>query len=140
MNKINELKIWYEKLTLSSLENLDYFYEKNLFFKDPFNEVDNIDGLKNIFKHMFKTLEHPRFVFIDTLEKDDESFLTWDFIFQFKGIEYKIHGSSHIKFTHENMIYYHRDYWDVGEELLLKIPVINYFYKRFRKGLSCSKK
>ena len=53
-----------------------------------------------------------------------------------KGREYKIHGSSHLKFNNENRIIYHRDYWDVGEEILLNVPFIRVMYSYFRKKLA----
>ena len=85
---------------------------------------------------MFEKLERPRFVFIDKICDDDQMFLTWDFIFGVKGKEYKIHGSSHLKLNEKLLIIYHRDYWDVGEELLLKIPMVKNVYGAFRKKLS----
>ena len=108
---------------------LIYFLEISLdddsvFFKDPFNELTGKDKVRKIFEHMFENLESPRFNIMDIIENSNEGFLTWDYFFVIRGIEYKIHGSSHLKHNKESKIIYHRDYWDVGEEILLKIPVI----------------
>ena len=85
---------------------------------------------------MFETLEKPHFVILDTIENSGSAFLTWDFFLRIKGREYKIHGSSHLKFNKENRIVYHRDYWDVGEEILLNVPFIRLMYSFFRKKLA----
>ena len=131
-NKLTELKTWFENLDENSLKRISEFYGNDCFFKDPFNEIKGVSKIENIFTHMFTNLEKPRFEFIDTIDGDDSSFLTWDFIFLIKNKEYKIHGSSHIKWSNDKVIY-HRDYWDVGEELFLKIPVLKSLYSFFAK-------
>ena len=138
MNTIKKLTIWYENLKKESLNELDIFYDENVFFKDPFNEVEGIDNLRNVFVHMFKTLDNPHFVIIDTIENSEGAFLTWDFIFVLKGKESKIHGSSHLKFNEDKRIGYQRDYWDVGQEVLSKIRYIKFLYGLFIKKLAAS--
>ena len=139
MNNLKELKIWYEKLKEESLDEMDFFYDENVFFKDPFNEIEGRDKLMKIFAHMFETLEKPQFVILDTIENSRSAFLTWDFFLRIKGRGLKIHGSSHLKFNKENRIVYHRDYWDVGEEILLNVPFIRLMYSYFRKKLALPK-
>jgi len=136
LNNLTDLKAWYENLQKTSLDQIGSFYNEDVFFKDPFNEINGRDKLRKIFVHMFENLENPHFVFIDTVENDEEAFLTWDFFLKFNHMEYKIHGSSHLKYDKEKIIFYHRDYWDVGEEVLLNVPVVRSFYGFFRKKLS----
>lgn len=135
MNNTKDLIKWYEELNLDSLSELPKFYKNECFFKDPFNELKGINNVKSIFTHMFDELEGPKFIFIDVIAKDNQSFLSWDFTFRLKGSEYKIHGSSHLKWS-DGLIEYHRDYWDVGEEVLLKIPVVRSMYKLLVNKLS----
>ena len=139
MNNLKELTLWYENLKEGSLDEMDFFYDENVFFKDPFNEIEGRHRLMEIFAHMFETMENPKFVMIDIIENSGSAFLTWDFFLRIKGREYKIHGSSHLKFNKENRIVYHRDYWDVGEEILLNVPFIRLIYSYFRKKLALPK-
>ena len=67
MNNLKELKTWYENLKEGSLDEMDLFYDENVFFKDPFNEIRGRDKLMKIFEHMFETLEKPQFVILDIL-------------------------------------------------------------------------
>ena len=138
MDSLTEFKEWFLNLNESTLENIGSYYDENVFFKDPFNEFNGREKLKKLFIHMFITLKNPHFVFIDNIENSEGIFLTWDFIFSYKGNLFKIHGSSHLKLNEENKIIYHRDYWDVGEELLLKIPIIKSLYGLFQSKLSMS--
>ena len=139
MSNITELKRWYENLDQKSLDKIGLFYDDSVFFKDPFNELIGKDKVKKIFEHMFENLESPRFNIIDTIENRYEWFLTWDYFFGIRGREYKIHGSSHLKHNIESKIVYHRDYWDVGEEILLKIPLIKTMYSYFQNKIALPK-
>ncbi len=138
MNGLKDFKEWFVNLNESSMDEIIYFYDENVFFKDPFNEFYGIDKLKKLFTHMFFIFKNPHFVFIDTIDNSEEIFLTWDFIFCYKKKIFKIHGSSHLKLNDKEKIIYHRDYWDVGEEILLKIPLIKSLYGFFQSKLSMS--
>ena len=136
MNRLAEFKEWVINLNESSLDDIVSYYDDNVFFKDPFNEFYDREKLKKLFLHMVITFKNPHFAFIDTIENSEEIFLTWDFIFSYKEKLFKIHGSSHLKLNSEEKIVYHRAYWDVGEELLLKIPLIKSMYGFFRNKLA----
>ncbi len=136
MKNINELYEWYENLTIQTVEDIGLYYAENAFLKDPFNEINGRDKIKNIFYHMFKELEKPHFVFIDKILQGDQAFVTWDFHLTLRKQTYVIHGSSHLKLDQNNLVIYHRDYWDVGEELLLKVPLLKNLYGAFRKKMA----
>ena len=138
MNRLVDLKEWFSNLNVSTLDDIVSYYDEKVFFKDPFNEFNGREKLKKLFLHMFITFKNPHFVFIDTIENSEGIFLTWDFIFSYKKKIFKIHGSSHLKLNDEEKIVYHRDYWDVGEELLLKIPLIKSLYGFFQNKLALS--
>ena len=138
MNSLTEFKEWFINLNESTLDDIVSYYDENIFFKDPFNEFNGREKLKKLFLHMFITFKNPHFVFIDTIENSEGIFLTWDFIFSYKEKLFNIHGSSHLKLNDEEKIMYHRDYWDVGEELLLKIPLIKSLYGFFQNKLALS--
>ena len=138
MNRLTDLKEWFINLNESTLNDIVSYYEENVFFKDPFNEFNGREKLKKLFLHMFITFKNPHFVFIDTIENSEGIFLTWDFNLSYKEKLFKIHGSSHLKLNDEKKIVYHRDYWDVGEELLLKIPLIKSLYGFFQNKLTLS--
>lgn len=139
MHKYQKNYDWFTHLSEASLDSIHLYYDQNSYFKDPFNEFNGIEFIKKLFQDMFHQLQNPRFVFLEILEDKDQAFVVWDFIFSIKGIKYKIHGSSHLKFNQQSFIVYHRDYWDVGEELLLKLPVFKYMYKILRFKLSSTK-
>ena len=80
MKNLKDFTIWFENLKKESLEEIGLFYDEDVFFKDPFNELVGKDKLIKIFEHMFENLENPRFFILDTIENSDGAFLTWDFL------------------------------------------------------------
>ena len=129
MFAVSNFKNWFETLTPETLAELSEYYRDDIYFKDPFNEFKGIGKLNLIFTHMFEKLKEPHFVFIDIVEGEDSAYLTWDFHFKINNKVYKIHGSSLIKWNNDGKVFYHRDYWDVGEEVLMKIPILKSFYQ-----------
>ena len=136
MSSLKKIRQFYEKLKIEDVEDLADIYEEDAFFKDPFNELKGLTNIRKIFDEMFHELKNPRFVFIDEINSSDQAFLSWDFLFEKAGRKYKIHGSTHLKLSANGKINYHRDYWDVGEELLLKIPILKNLYSVLRNKLS----
>jgi steroid Delta-isomerase len=119
---------FFEHLTPERVQQLGDIYSPNVWFKDPFNEVRGLPEVQRIFGHMFVVLEQPRFVVTDSIVGDGQCFLTWNFEFHLKRFDratlQTIRGASHLKFTADGLIDFHRDYWDAAEELYEKLPVL----------------
>jgi steroid Delta-isomerase len=116
-----------EHLSRDNTGKFAELYTADAFFKDPFNEVNGHAGIIKIFDHMFKKVDAPRFVVTHSLLQNDDAFLVWEFLFYFKGDKatlQKIRGSTHLRFSPEHKVEYHRDYWDAAEELYEKIPLL----------------
>ena len=112
---------------LYSAGGFTQLYTTDAYFKDPFNEVRGHAAINTIFAHMFKKVDAPKFVVTRSLLQNNDAFLVWEFLFYFKGEKaalQKICGSSHLRFSPEHKVEYHRDYWDAAEELYEKIPLL----------------
>lgn len=117
---------YFENLSLSDTQRMHEIYTEHAYFKDPFNEVNGVEPIRQIFAHMFAKVDEPRFLVKTRLQQGDEVFLTWDFTLRFKGEtqDRLMHGSSHLRFAADGRIAYHRDYWDTAEELYEKLPLV----------------
>jgi len=126
-HNLDKLIHFYESISQENTVDLKQIYTEDVFFKDPFNEVNGIQHVITIFDHMFHQLDQPRFVVTTHVSQGDQAFLTWDFLFKMKRFnrnEQCIRGASHIRFAADGRVSYHRDYWDVAEELYEKLPLI----------------
>lgn len=128
---------FFETLSPASLDRLDAFYTPDAYFKDPFNEVRGLAAVRGIFSHMYEVLEQPRFVVTGRIVDGDQCFLTWNFEFRFKRFDratlQTVRGGSHLKFTADGLIDFHRDYWDAAEELYEKLPVVGGLMRWLKK-------
>jgi hypothetical protein len=118
----------FQTLTPASVEALDEVYAPQARFKDPFNDVRGLPEIQRIFRHMFVSLNQPRFIITERIVQGGQCFLTWEFRFTFKnfkqGQEQCILGGSHLVLDDAGRITLHRDYWDAAEELYEKLPLV----------------
>lgn len=132
---VTRLAQWFESLSPTSLKTIDAFYTPAAYFKDPFNEVRDVRRIEHIFADMFDQFQQPRFVVQEQVCDDGkrQALLTWHFLFTWRGKDWCIVGSSHLRFTPDGLVEYHRDYWDASEELYEKLPVIGLVLKALKK-------
>ena len=117
----------FEALTPADLSRLSEFYAPDARFKDPFNEVQGVTGIRRVFEHMYEALDEPRFVVREAIVQGSQCFLVWDFMFRFKRFSSAgqcVRGGSHLQYGTDGRITLHRDYWDAAEELYEKLPLL----------------
>lgn len=125
--RLREVVGYFESMSMASLAQLGSIYTPDAQFKDPFNDVRGLPAVTAIYAHMFTTLESPRFVIRQAVLQGSEAFLIWDFSFSRRGgsaAAMSLHGATHLSFDADGRIARHRDYWDTGEELYAKLPLI----------------
>jgi len=118
---------FFQSISVDSVRTLSLIYTDDVWFKDPFNEVQGLEQVSHIFTHMFEQVDAPRFVITHSVLQDDQAFLTWDFLFRMKRFsveEQCIRGATHVLFAEDGRVAYHRDYWDAAEELYEKLPLV----------------
>ena len=125
---VARIEVFFAALGPTDLVRLGDFYTTDAYFKDPFNEVRGVAAIEGIFRHMFDTLDTPRFVITRRVVDGDQCFLVWEFRFAFKSFRKRVpqvvHGGSHLVLAPDGRIQSHRDYWDAAEELYEKLPLV----------------
>lgn len=135
--RLAAVRQFYEALQPQDLLRLGELYGEHACFRDPFNEVRGLAAIQRIFAQLFETLEQLRFVVHDAFAQGEQAFLSWDFLFRRPGQaqEWRIHGSSHLRFAPDGRVIYHRDYWDAAEELWERVPVLGWVLRRLKLRL-----
>jgi steroid delta-isomerase len=127
-NAVDRIVEAFQTLTPAGVETLGAIYAPGARFKDPFSDVQGLPEIQHIFRHMYVSLENPRFLIIERVVQGRQCFLSWEFRFGFRrfkqGQEQCILGGSHLVLSDEGQITLHRDYWDAAEELYEKMPVL----------------
>ena len=127
----------FETLSEESVQELEQFYARDAYFKDPFNEVRSAGEIRAIFSRMFRQLAQPKFGIREWTGDGRGYFLVWDLTFSSRwmrgGAAQVIHGASHLRFNAEGKVVYHRDYWDTAEELYAKLPLVGALMRLLRR-------
>lgn len=125
---LKQLVPFYESLTPQSVEGFNAFYAADAKFRDPFNQVNDLDAIKRIFKHMFVQVNDPAFTVNKSIVGEGDAIIFWQFHFRFRGLGCKaqqcLEGVSHLAFNTDGKVILHRDYWDAAEELYSRLPVV----------------
>ena len=134
---VDALATFFETLTPAALDGIGLVYAPQARFKDPFNEVQGLDAIAGVYRHMFASLQNPHFDVTGRVLQGNECFLTWNFCFCFQGIQpgvqQTVRGCSHLVLDTGGRIATHRDYWDVAEEMYEKIPVLGALMRWLKK-------
>jgi ketosteroid isomerase-like protein len=136
LESINRVRQFFESLSPESIDRIEAIYAEDAWFKDPFNEVRGLPAIRRIFERMFEQVEAPHFAIRDFAVTGEQAFLTWDFTFRFKRSPQTgqvIHGATHLRFSPEGKVNFHRDYWDAAGELYEKLPLLGGLMRFIKK-------
>jgi steroid delta-isomerase len=138
--QLAELIKFYQELSPESVSRFPEFYSANAYFKDPFNEVRGLAPIERIFSHMFSQVGEPRFVVTESIVAENGAMLIWEFNFQLKlwrkSQTQIMRGVSHLRFDADGKVNFHRDYWDTGEELYMKLPALGTLMRGLRRVMA----
>lgn len=143
MTAINEVletyKQLFENLSPQTVEE-DFLqvFSPDIYFKDPFNATYGLTQLQTIFRHMFANVLEPKFRILDFAGNQNRGFLEWQLTFKLKanGDTLLIKGMSKIQINQHNLVCSHIDYWDSGEYVYQKVPLLGRVIAMINKRLS----
>ena len=131
---------FFEQLTPADVAAIGRFYAPEARFKDPFNEVQGVAPIQQIYSHMFVALHEPHFVVTSRVVEGSQCFLIWDFLFRFRNFQQSttqtVRGASHLVLDANGLITLHRDYWDAAEEVYEKLPVVGNLMRWLKRRAS----
>ena len=128
-NYINNYLNLFSNLNKENIKKLDDLVVKDIGFIDPFNNIKGLDNFKNIFYHMFDTVEKPKFDIVDYAQNKDHIFLKWKMTFYAFKASQTIEGMSDITLNKEGKVISHLDYWDSLNGIFIKLPYLGFLYK-----------
>ena len=128
-NYINNYLNLFSNLNKENIKKFDDLVVKDIVFIDPFNNIKGLDNFKNIFYHMFDTVEDPKFDIVDYAQNKDHIFLKWKMTFYAFKASQTIEGMSDITLNKEGKVISHLDYWDSLNGIFIKLPFLGFLYK-----------
>jgi steroid delta-isomerase len=130
---------FFSALTPARLDGLEHLFAPTARFKDPFNDVQGIAGIRRVFEHMYDTLQEPRFTVLGQAGEEHIGYLHWRFDFVSNGERRAITGMSRVVFDADGRVVEHTDYWDPAEQLYAGIPVLGTVLRWLRRRLSAER-
>jgi steroid delta-isomerase len=128
-NYINNYLNLFSNLNKENIKKFDDLVVKDIIFIDPFNNIKGLDNFKNIFYHMFDTVEEPKFDIVDYAQNKDHIYLKWKMTFYAFKASQTIEGMSDITLNKEGKVISHLDYWDSLNGIFIKLPFLGFLYK-----------
>ena len=123
-----EFKKTYNQLNKDNLYLLDNIYSHEATFIDPFKQIQNLSNIKAYFEELYENVKAIRFEFNDANSQGNVHFIAWNMFLSHpkinSGKEFCVPGVSHLKTDEKQKISFHRDYFDAGNMLYEKLPVI----------------
>lgn len=126
----------YEAMGPDRLDVFDEVCDPDVRFVDPFNDVQGLDRLKGVYRHMYATLENPRFTILDSAVGAAAGYIRWRFDFSLRGRPMTIDGMSEVAFGADGRVTSHIDHWDAGAQVYARVPVLGALIRWVRARLA----
>ena len=127
----------FTRLSPANVAQLGRIYAADAHFVDPFNNVQGLAAIQQVYHHMYSTLVAPRFDVRHCIDNGDHCVLLWDFHFRFrsmrKDVAHSLEGATHLVLDADGLISLHRDYWDPAQGIYEKLPVLGALMRRLRR-------
>jgi len=123
----------------ADLDRLDAVFVETARFRDPFNEVEGLAGIRAVFEHMYANCAAARFEVLETVGEGSVGYLRWRMHFRLKRDRHDrrpIEGVSRVVMAEDGRVREHIDYWDAAGELYTQFPVLGGLMRWLRARLS----
>ena len=131
----------YRNIQQADLTALPAILSADFRFRDPFNDFTGPENLVKLFEKTRTDVSDASFEIVDIWENTGTEPVIVKWVFsgraRFIGIV-KFSGLSEISFDTSGLIAEHTDYWDSGEEIYARLPLISILVKMIGNRLKVS--
>jgi hypothetical protein len=136
---IDQFIALYQKLNKDNLHLLSDVYAENITFRDPLHQVQGLASLTEYFANLYSNISFIEFdiseVFHNQSQQQVSLFWTMRYAHPKLNKGQAIHVDGMSKLQYKDKIYYHRDYFDVGQMLYEKVPFLGGLIKMLKKRI-----
>jgi hypothetical protein len=138
-SRAEKIQITFNALNKDNVPVLDGFYHPEVVFEDPLVRINGLERLKRYYADMYESVTAISFDFSEQIVEEDTHVAIWSMRMRFrklnKGREVQLDGISVIRFNEEDLVVYHRDYFDVGAMVYEQVPFVGYLVRQVKKRL-----
>lgn len=129
----------YQKLDAGNLETLQDVYREDIRFVDPAHEIKGLEELTIYFHHLYQGVDHIEFDFSPPLVTEGRGSVRWEMKFSHRrlarGKTLAVEGVSYIEYDEQGKVFFHRDYFDLGQMLYEHVPLLGRLVLYIKKRL-----
>lgn len=129
----------YQTLSADNLDTLQSVYREDIRFIDPAHEIIGIDNLTAYLSALYKNIDSINFIFHKPLIAENRGYVSWKMTFCHprlsRGKPITVDGVTYLEFDDKGMVFYHRDYFDLGAMLYEQIPLLGRLVTSIKRGL-----
>ncbi len=136
---MDHFKNIFNQLNNNNLELLDEIYTLDVTFRDPVHALDGLPALRDYYARLYNGVVSCRFEFEAEILEGQQGMLVWLMQFQHTrfrpGETLELRGVSHLRFLEDGRVNYHRDYFDMGEFIYERVPVLGCVIRAIKRRL-----
>ncbi len=125
---LDHFKSLFNQLNKDNLHLLDEIYTPDVCFRDPVHALNGLPALRDYYRRLYDGVVSCQFGFEAEVIDGQQGMLVWIMRFQHArfraGEMLELRGVSHLQFRHDGRVYNHRDYFDMGEFIYERVPVL----------------
>lgn len=137
--KVQKIEKIFNDLNKDTMHLLYDFYANDGVLMDPLGKYEGIEAIRSYYANLYKNVQMIRFDFSSHVCDKSECVSMWTMHLQAKNLNggnpIAVIGNSHIRFNEKGKVYYHRDYFDMGEFIYEYIPVLKNIISYIKKAL-----
>jgi len=134
---LEKAKSFFDQLNAQNMHLVDQFYDEKVHFQDPVHSLKGAKAVKSYYERLYQNVQSIRFVYGKGIEAEDTVSLPWAMHLKTaalnSGKEMTVDGVSIIRFNAEGKVIEHRDYFDMGEFVYERLPILKSLI-RYIKG------
>lgn len=136
---LDHFKTIFNQLNKDNLHLLDEIYTPDVTFRDPVHALDGLPALCDYYRRLYDGVVSCRFEFEAEVMESQQGMLVWIMRFQHTrfraGQVLELRGVSHLRFLDDGRVHCHRDYFDMGEFIYERVPVLGSVIRAIKNRL-----
>lgn len=136
---LDRFKTVFNQLNRDNLGLLEEIYTPDVRFRDPVHALDGLPALRDYYARLYDGVVTCHFDFEAEVIQGQQGMLVWIMRFQHarfrRGETLELSGVSHLQFLDDGRVNDHRDYFDMGEFIYERVPVLGRIIRAIKNRL-----
>ncbi len=139
LRPLDHFKNTFNQLDKNHLDLLEQIYAPDVQFRDPVQSLTGLPALRDYYGRLYEGVIACYFTFDAEVIEGQQGVLVWTMFFEHSrfraGEKLELRGVSHLQFLDDGRVHHHRDYFDMGEFIYERVPVLGSVIRAIKNRL-----